>query len=268
MWLEFLFDTSSSNIVFYVLSDAVLCECRPACFVSAAPFTLVRLFDLCTLCHRFYAACHALSVRQQLLNPSSLAERERESLRCKKTRYMQLLFPPAAFFPPLLYSFYSPFCFSTHSLCVFPHLPWTTAAPPPLPSNALSLIFLICLQPTPHTHLSFSSLLFLLSLNLQTPFLFNLSIILLHFLFSLCLQSTLWPPPICYDSSTFPWQNQGRESNHQLLYFHLVSGLELWKEALYPRPFIASGGMSCVIQTEKDFGLTGIFGAHGKIWAS
>lgn len=201
------------------------------------------------------------------LNPSILAERESERVWGVRRRgtcsFFSLLLP----FFPLLYSFYSPFCFSTHSLCVFPHLPWTTAAPPPL---HFLLFSWFVFNPTQHTHLSFSSLFFLLSPNLLTPFLFNLSIIFSHFLFSPCLQSTLWPPPICYDSSTFPWQNQGRESNDQLLYFHLVSELELWKEALYPRPFIASGGMSCVIliQTEKDFGLTGIFGAHGKIWAS
>lgn len=246
MWWEFSLDTSSSNIVVSQTSEWC-CFCVkyiPACYFNSAHTVSLLLSSMpCVI-------CSPTALKLELSGWMS-------DLRCKKTRYMQLLILPPT---PVFFSFMvltPPSLFPLTPSVFFLICP-ELQQHPPSPSLSLLLFFLICLQLTPHTSHSF------LSLNLLTPFLpfsFISPLIPPHFLF---------PPslPLRNDSSTFPWQNQRRESNDQLLSLHLVSELELWKKALSPKPFIASGGMSCVVHTGKDFGLTGILGAHGKMWAS
>lgn len=75
-------------------------------------------------------------------------------------------------------------------------------------------------------------------------------------------------PTICYESSTFPWQKRWRESNDWLLCFHLLSELGLWKGSLYLRALHRLWRYVLCCSYRKGFGLTGIFGANGKIWGS
>lgn len=113
-----------------------------------------------------------------------------------------------------------------HSLCVSSDLSYSSD---PFVTSLL-----------PNQPRAFFSLLFPFSLNLLTPF---LPLFLSSFLSpssSLSLSprrqaETFRPTTLHYDSSTFPWQNQGRESNDRLLCLHLVPQLGLWKKALCPR---------------------------------
>lgn len=75
-------------------------------------------------------------------------------------------------------------------------------------------------------------------------------------------------PTICYESSTFPWPKRWRQSNDWLLCFHLLSELGLWKGSLYLRALHCLWRYVLCCSYRKGFGLTGIFGANGKIWAS
>ncbi len=152
---------------------------QPCCICVCLSFALVGLSELCTLCYCFFKPTA----------PKPELSGWKSDLRCRKTRYIQLLIlPPTPYFS--LYGFYSPFSFSIRSLCVFPHLPRTAAAPPPLPSPALSLplfssfVFNLRRVLTSHSLLS-PSLSLLTCWPHSFPFSFYLSLILPHFLFPL-----------------------------------------------------------------------------------
>lgn len=82
----------------------------------------------------------------------------------------------------------------------------------------------------------------------------------------LCLSSILANPftqPSSYASSTFPWQNQGWESNDWLsLPSPDLQAPSCERELCPLNAFIASGGMSCCVRTGKDFGFDWNFGGH------
>lgn len=71
-------------------------------------------------------------------------------------------------------------------------------------------------------------------------------------------------PTICYESSTFPWQKRWQESNDWLLCFPCSQNLGCERDLCTSGPFIASGGMCCVVPTEKDLVWLEFLGPMGK----
>lgn len=149
-------------------------------------------------CLCFYPAFHVLSVRQQLLKGSCLAEKATWGVRRRGT-YSFLSFHQLPFFFLPLTVFTPPSLFPLTPSVFFLICPEIQQRPPPfLPSHALSLCSSfphLSSTITPHPHLSFGFLSFLLSLNLLTPFSFYLSHFCPHF---------LTPPAISIRPSSLP----------------------------------------------------------------
>lgn len=187
-------------------------------------------------------SCGMRSPTPQLLKLSCVAERESWSVRW----WSAYILPFCGLSSPSLFPLTPSAIFL---ICPEPqrHPLYHLMHPHPSYTPHLSLIS------RPHAYLSLFSLLSSFSLNLLTPL-----------LTAFCL-SILATPLI---SSTFPWQNQGWESNDLLFCLHLLSELVLWKKALSTKAFIPSRGLSCLVHTGKDFGLTGNLGAHGKMWVT
>lgn len=149
--------------------------------------------------------------------------------------------------------------FSTPPPSVF-SLIHPTAAPLPPPA-ALVLSFFIY-PARPQCHLSFCFYFF--------ACIFQPADLILSLIFPLSPSDLVASTPPT--SNPIPLSHDRTKSGNQMTSFsHFTCSQSLRYERKLcppPKPFIASGGTSCVVHTGKDFGVTGIFGALGKIWGS